>query len=36
MLFLTLAVSSPGEVLELNIPVEVDVSEVVSGVAMLS
>lgn len=36
MLFLTLAVSSPGEVLELNIPVEVDVSEVVSGVTMLS
>ena len=36
ILFLTLAVSSPGEVLELNIPVEVDVSDAVSGLAMLS
>lgn len=36
MLFLTLVVSSPGEVLELNIPVEVDVSDGVSSVAMLS
>ena len=36
ILFLTLAVSSPGEVLELNIPVEVDVSDGVSSMAMLS
>lgn len=36
MLFLTRVVSSPGEVLELKIPVEVEASEVVSGVVMLS
>lgn len=36
MLFLTRIVSFPGEVLELKIPVEVDASEVVSGVVTLS
>lgn len=36
MLFLTRVVSFPGEVLELKIPVEVDPSEVVSGVATSS
>lgn len=36
MLFLTRIVSFPGEVLELKIPVEVDTSEVVSGVVTLS